>query len=627
MNFSKFNVLFMFLILVLGQYATVTPVSSSANYDIIEPAELVEYKETLMLTNATELVASLSSTFALTLAEKQIANLSEKLERLYMQLFPDGTFHELEQFLLKVNDELNLSLSVDDIKTFENMFWSEVERAKEQLKNGTAHDVPLPTTLISMPVREESAPYLHGRSLIAVILVDDASMRVGWNWISKTILGSKIGATMRYLEAKAPKEAEVSFSARIYHTSVSSIIDPLNELRNPGVWMDEAVRNLGYSDVHDMAQKLKSESGAKNVILVFVPHKSGLVRGGYALPAPWWGYGERATVFFFLVDLFGIGIPMPFSVYVHEILHLFGAVDEYCVPGQQGPPEPWMAYPPLGELWPNNGWPFSICVMCNPLLFWFKMCVWTRGQIGWNDYDGDGILDPVDPDPRSPYRPWEYVFNITAHGYHEVEVDINMTDVMVVGDFGPMVWTLMYPQPYVNFYVFDPNGNVIIQAFGVVNYSFSFNVSTAGIYRFRFENPTDTPIYYMKLRLALIATLPVVVEQEPYRVFTLNLTIFDQNGRALSGIPVSLSSSTANYSALLLTNLNGELNLRLPEGNYSVKATYMNSTILDTNINVSSNVSKTYIIPEFPQPATIVLFLLATLAIITLLEKRMKKAS
>jgi len=602
MNLSKFIFCFMLLILALGQYATVTPASSSANYDVVEPAGLVEYRETLMLTDATELIAALSRTFALSLTETQVASLSEKLERLYMQLFPDGVFCDLELFLLKVNDELSLNLSVDDIRMFEKLFWSEVERAKEQLKNGAAHDVLLPPHLISMPVREESAPYLHGRSLIAVILVDDASMRVGWNWISKTILRSEIGAAMGYLEAKAPKEAGASFSARIYHTSVSSIIDPLNELRNPGVWMDEAVRNLGYSDVHDMARKLRSESGAENVILVFVPHKPGLVIGGYALPAPYNGYGERATVFFFLVDLFGIGIPTSFSVYVHEILHLYGALDEY----PWGPPDDWATaspYPPLYELWPkpNLGWPLIVCVMDDPLLYWFAICTQTRGQIGWNDYDGDGILDPVDPDPRN-YRPWEYVFNIAAHGYHEVEVGMNMTGVMVIGDFAPLVWTLTYPQPYVNFYVFDPNGNAIIQAFEVVNYSFSFNVPTAGIYRFRFENPTDTPIYYMRLRLALIATLPVVVELEP-RAFSLNLTILDQNGRALSGIPVSIVSSTANYSALLMTDPDGKLNLWLPEGSYAIKATYMNSTILDTNINVSSNVSKTYVISEFPRPS------------------------
>jgi len=120
---------------------------------------------------------------------------------------------------------------------------------------------------------------------------------------------------------------------------------------------------------------------------------------------------------------------------------------------------------------------------------------------------------------------------------------------------------------HVNFLVLDPNGDIIVQAFEVLNYSFSFNASMAGVYRFRLENPTGTPIYYMQLRLALIARLPVLAELEPLRMFSVNLTICDEGGKPLGGIPVSVVSSTAGYSALQLTNLNGELNLWLPEGN------------------------------------------------------------
>lgn len=65
------------------------------------------------------------------------------------------------------------------------------------------------------------------------------------------------------------------------------------------------------------------------------------------------------------------------------------------------------------------------------------ICTRTKGQIGWNDYDGDGTLDPVDPDPRSPHRPWEWTFNVTAQSVHEIDVEINLTDVTVGGDFAP----------------------------------------------------------------------------------------------------------------------------------------------------------------------------------------------
>lgn len=597
MGISKFNVLVMLLIFVFSQYVMFTPVLGSINYDFIGPAELVEYRETLVLTNATELITALNSMFALGLTETKVTDLSEELERVYLQLFPDGTFHDLEWFLLKINDQLNLKLSVDDIRTFERMFWSEVEKAKEYLTKSLGDDVlspaesmPMP---LSMPLRDESAPYLHGKNLVAIILVDDASKRIKWNWISEEILKFNIKTSMKYLQDRAPKEAKVSFLGKIYRTKVSSIIDPLNEMKNPGAWMNEAVRNLGYHDVDDMAKKLKNESEVDNVVLVFVPHKSGWILGGYALPAPFWGYGERACVFFFLIDLFGIGIPTPFSVYVHEILHLYGALDEY----QWGPPkahQTYLPYPPLYELWPksNIGWPLIPCIMDSPLLYWFLICTRTRGQIGWNDYDGDGVLDPLDPDPRKPHSPWEYIFDIPPKSAYEVKVDINLTSITLIGDFAPLVWALVYPQPYVNFYVLDPNGRVVIKVSETVNCSFSFNVSIAGTYRFRFENPTSTPIHSMRLRLAMIVSLSV--EPEPLKIFSVNLTICDKDGRPLSGIPVSVVSSTADYIALQLTDVDGKLNLWLPEGSYFLKATYMNSTILNARINVYSNYTETF---------------------------------
>jgi hypothetical protein len=591
MNAGKFNALALLILLILaiGQYVE-PALTVSASYGFVEPEELVEYKETLMLANATELLIALNATsVSLTLSEARIVDLSEELETFYTQQFPNGTFYELELFLIKVNEELKLNLTRTDIKAFVNKFFSEVEKAKERLVKGFSQDMLIPATLVYIPAREESAPYLHGHSLLVCIMVDDVSPRIPWNPISEAILRHNMGMVMGYLKDKAPKEAEVSFSGRIYHTSVDSFID-VNTWPPNTSWIDEAAKSLGYNDVHDMARKLKGETGADNVVLVFVPHKSSLLYGGYALPAPYWGYGERACVCFFLINLFGIGIPNPFSIYVHEILHLFGAADEY----PYDRPQPWNAYPPLGELWPNTspGWPLRVCVMCDPILYWFSICKETRGQIGWNDYDGDGILDPIDPDPRTPNRPSEWVFDVPAHGIHEVDVEINLTDVIVVGYFAPLVHTLTYPPPYINFFVKDPSGNTIIQINEVLNYSFSFNISTTGVYSFIFENPTDTPILYMELRLLYLLASLTTVESEAYNA---NLTLLDERGSPLVGIPVSIGSEEG-YSTVLLTNLNGALVLWLTKGNYRVQATYMNLTILIADLMIESSVSQTYVI-------------------------------
>jgi PKD repeat protein len=363
-----------------------------------------------VLTNATELIETLNTKFSLYLSSAQISNLAQRLESLYQMLFPEGAFDDLRKFLTELNKELKLNLTSTDIERFLCEFSGELEKARKQIAEGFSKDVIIPTNYTMLAKREESAPYFHGRTLLVFIMIDDK--KNWWNARSERVLYRKISQITEFLENKAPKDAKVSFIIRVHRIKVDFL--PSYEICRSidlsiYAWMNEAVRKLGYRDVDDMAKRLKAETQADNVVLLFILHWNHPSFGGCALPAPYWGYGERAIVFFFLFRVGGIGVPMDSRVYVHEILHLFGALDQY-LPCTNCKSE--FAWPPLGELWPTTtrGRPACMyeqkpcCVMCDP---WFcnDVSLTTRGQIGWGDYDKDGVLDPVDPDPRDPRIP------------------------------------------------------------------------------------------------------------------------------------------------------------------------------------------------------------------------------
>ncbi|MGE5692673.1 MAG: FlgD immunoglobulin-like domain containing protein, partial [Candidatus Zixiibacteriota bacterium] len=100
------------------------------------------------------------------------------------------------------------------------------------------------------------------------------------------------------------------------------------------------------------------------------------------------------------------------AIFQHETAHSFGAADEYSSGCGSGDCDDRYGY-----LKVVNG----NCESCNPnwvncsmLNNYWDYCTFTRGQIGWKDFDGDGPNDPIDPHTRfwaslSPLNPGDRV--------------------------------------------------------------------------------------------------------------------------------------------------------------------------------------------------------------------------
>jgi hypothetical protein len=156
--------------------------------------------------------------------------------------------------------------------------------------------------------------------------------------------------------------------------------------------------SLGQADIDgdgkrwdDMSRAVRDSSGADQSVLFYYV---GLTRArdcgskAYALP-------QENSVFYHTWTVSVDNIVM-----IHEILHAFGADDEYLTSCDE-----YSCTRNYG-IW---GYPNRNCAACSNTsdclmesTSYNTICNYTRGQIGWGDQDADGILDPVDPEMFIP---------------------------------------------------------------------------------------------------------------------------------------------------------------------------------------------------------------------------------
>lgn len=98
-------------------------------------------------------------------------------------------------------------------------------------------------------------------------------------------------------------------------------------------------------------------------------------------------WGERAVIYMRT----RMGTLKDPATYAHELLHLFGARDKY-----EGLWKSQKLYPvkELEELWFEGGSGEDIMSSVSSLTFIDEI---TRGEIGWQDSNGNGVPDPLDP--------------------------------------------------------------------------------------------------------------------------------------------------------------------------------------------------------------------------------------
>jgi len=257
----------------------------------------------------------------------------------------------------------------------------------------------------------DHTPVAAGKILVVHIFVDDPTH--SWSSVSafhynKTEMMSKAGDACDWIVDKAPASAAMEFSNKAsgiyrthyyYTTSVTSNIP--NESSDGTAWIEDAVANLGYTDSDGDLKAIDEMLDAMQVfypgydwaLALFHPDKEGR---SYASKSV-----SRAVVF---PRNKADGFNTFEGVFSHEMLHLFGATDEYPKDDDdttcpryhcdENVEHPWL------EWWYMN----ENCVACNednarcimeissPILP-VDICSHTEGHIGWKDGDDDGDRD------------------------------------------------------------------------------------------------------------------------------------------------------------------------------------------------------------------------------------------
>jgi hypothetical protein len=255
---------------------------------------------------------------------------------------------------------------------------------------------------------ENTAKYLIGKVHIAVIYVSEENNTFPQGL--KTSVSKTINQSIDFLKNVAPLAANLSFEVsyregKTFNESGVWLCSDSSSscTNNPSWswcsnWREYVLASLGQADIDgdgkrwdDMSRAVRDSSGADQSVLFYYV---GLTRArdcgskAYALP-------QENSVFYHTWTVSVDNIVM-----IHEILHAFGADDEYLTSCDE-----YSCTRNYG-IW---GYPNRNCAACSNTsdclmesTSYNTICNYTRGQIGWGDQDADGILDPVDPEMFIP---------------------------------------------------------------------------------------------------------------------------------------------------------------------------------------------------------------------------------
>jgi len=338
------------------------------------------------------------------------------------------------QFNREVGDELGFtqSESEDFVRALDeleiNQFRKSNRPSWERTASALLDNLPQWGTTLTKP-ESQSAPYAYGKVDYIYIFVNfdfknpfPPGSQADWSQADiNDVLGKLETATVSQITEVAPTQASVSNTGAYYVTRVDGQNTGDNAAAwGPGGWMEGALYNLGFRDGtygdpnqiirDDFVKYQKASSNSDAVLIVFLTHDN---VGGFATnpndPVEL-GYADRAAVPYWKKDHLPFDLNPP-SVYTHEIVHMFGALDEYAG-GSDCHAQSLIAVSPMREMYTNEN--HHNCVvhsddtlMNNPYTYSYLSSS-TRNFIGWGNNDGDSDIDLIDPNP------WGTTYTVTS---------------------------------------------------------------------------------------------------------------------------------------------------------------------------------------------------------------------
>ena len=314
---------------------------------------------------------------------------------------------DVQEFFQLFNTNFELGISDNDINNTSNVILKKIDESKnnktyydDNIENNGLKGAFSTDSFASASYYQPFSEKLIGDTFVILIFSDWGD----YTW-SNSKMDESIGITenmISWMEGVAPSQANLNMYGMAYHSF--STTEPKSQPEyNLYVWGDEAVRNLGYSDLNgdgsaidDMMEEHRDLYSTDNVFIIFLSY---MEKRSYA-------YGDITNVF--AIDSCGwIFCSLEeFPIYAHESLHLFGAQDEYyqswddtgCHPYSCTNQDKWGYINGNCEN-PECGLSSVPCIMKDHRVFGSNSPIieyYSRGQIGWGDHDGDLDLDPLD---------------------------------------------------------------------------------------------------------------------------------------------------------------------------------------------------------------------------------------
>ncbi|MCK9306104.1 MAG: hypothetical protein M0P17_01080 [Methanoculleus sp.] len=372
-----------------------------------ESLHLMEHDDGVIIDNTVVYLSYWNEKLDWGLSEEEIKKYSQILEEQVLIRYydVDHRYYYISD-LDKFGEELGLVLGFDADETdrFIRSHREQLVKEHQNYHGGTFAPNNLIRDYISPST--QSAPYAHGKMYYLYIITDfqTPSSDGAWTVADRDDALSDAYSGTDAIRQQAPSGANAVNDGGYYTVTVSGA-NTGDNIQAWGVngWMEEAARNLGYSDSNgdgrttdDMARAAKSWSGADTVILLYFTHDD---MGGYAI-GPDQGYADKGALSYWGRGA-GWRFPSAPGSYEHESLHLYGALDEYAEVSFCGQSS-ILAVSPMHDMYTNTNHvscPSSAnSVMRDPYTT-STISTSSRRFIGWGDYDNDGILDPIDGAP------------------------------------------------------------------------------------------------------------------------------------------------------------------------------------------------------------------------------------
>jgi len=270
----------------------------------------------------------------------------------------------------------------------------------------------------------DTSEYMIGKISVAIILpesngaIDRNQETWGSSGISNVV--SEIQAGLNWWAAREWK-ANLWFTYTLYivETSYEPISRPQSD---EYLWIGEVMYNIGYSSgsyfdrVYAYLNDLRNWDRTDWAFAIFVANSWWDLDGMFA-DMKYFAYAYLGGPFLVMTyDNDGYSIWNMDAVTAHETGHTFYAADEYYEPGYNDPGYPtdkwgYLAVENQNLQGPGRSGSSDVpCIMRGGTSSYTQgaVCYYTRGQIGWRDTDGNGILDIIDFEPDSilpPYSP------------------------------------------------------------------------------------------------------------------------------------------------------------------------------------------------------------------------------